>query len=385
MELHSAPAQSCAEGLLSAIVRAGGSRHVVAAATAAMLHSLHPRGAQHDERRQDLADELALRQRHSTKAMAQQMVANALEVKCKLSGSCRAARNISQHAFLGQGVEVLANALQHPQRAQRGGRQAQTGDEAVMQEEGEHTSDTEAIHTISGNVSEEASTPRAQRPTATGFRKEGGIEQSNEEVHNGELVNEARSNNNGFVVQTGQPKANRLREITPKGPLAATIEEPISTISTETDENKINDQLHKVVGHHTIEMKCLDNTTAEFAGSRLGVELAVAQCKRVFQEHQAERTTPAKEGTDVTRAQKKEHDNDIDLVDAEKDKEAAFLAGEQLSMHKDAIDKRIAEIELCMRMDSFTLKQEKDYLKEISELKRDHADVQDEFEDAVQL
>ena len=73
------------------------------------------------------------------------------------------------------------------------------------------------------------------------------------------------------------------------------------------------------------------------------------------------------------------------LKDAEKDKEAAVLAGEQLSMHKDAIDKRIAEIELCMRMDSFTMKQEKDYLKEISELKRDRVDVQVQLEDAEQL
>ena len=122
MEPLPAPAQVCAEGLLSAIVRAGGSRHVVAAAAAALLHSQQPRGAVLSDRAQDLVDELDLRQRHSGKAMAHKMIASALGSKCSLSGECRAARNISQHACVGQGAEELASALQHPQRAQRGRR-----------------------------------------------------------------------------------------------------------------------------------------------------------------------------------------------------------------------------------------------------------------------
>ena len=156
MDERAAMAQSCAEGLLSAVVRAGGSRHVVSSSAATLWRLLLAVPGPPE----DLVAELELRQQHSGRALAEKMMAGALGTTPTLTGARRAARNVSQHACLGQGTDMLCQALQAPQSAQRGRRKASGPPSATTALDGDTTVSTLSEDDIAGIQKGEAFSDR---------------------------------------------------------------------------------------------------------------------------------------------------------------------------------------------------------------------------------
>ena len=119
------PGLTTGERLIIVAIAAGGSPKqlgaIAAAAARATLatSSGHPADEQEAED-QAVEDEVALRQSSLQPFLVKQVAAGAAGQKPRISGHMRATRNIAVHNQLGGGVQELAQALDQPQRAQRG-------------------------------------------------------------------------------------------------------------------------------------------------------------------------------------------------------------------------------------------------------------------------
>ena len=124
-------APEVAQLLLEAVVKAGGSRQVVAATTSALFHCLTGCGGQ-----RDLDAEVSLRMEQIHPVVREQVAAAAAGQQAKVSGRWRAARNVATHAGLGKGEDALRTALADPQAAQRG--QRRDSSIVVAEEKAQH-------------------------------------------------------------------------------------------------------------------------------------------------------------------------------------------------------------------------------------------------------
>ena len=101
----------------------GGKRHEVAAAASAAIRTawhLLGHGTTHDP----VEEEVQVRVSRILPVLTAKVRAGAAGVPAGISGSSRAARNLAEHALLGEGAGAIVQALRTPQRSQRGGRRA---------------------------------------------------------------------------------------------------------------------------------------------------------------------------------------------------------------------------------------------------------------------
>ena len=109
-----------AQALLATVVKAGGSRHVVARTTLALLTSLVAGcGSAPASDYQDDEEELQVRLDAIRPCLKARISGE------PQSGSKRAGRNVAEHVNLGCGPDAIRQALKHPQWSQRRGRKQQ--------------------------------------------------------------------------------------------------------------------------------------------------------------------------------------------------------------------------------------------------------------------
>ena len=107
--------------MIDGAVRAGASRHVVAALGSALYRCHTSPALGTNEGNDKCANDEEAEEIKARLSLIEPVVS--AKVRCQNStGTERAKRNIAEHAHMGDGKKVLYEACRQPQRAQRGGR-----------------------------------------------------------------------------------------------------------------------------------------------------------------------------------------------------------------------------------------------------------------------